>query len=133
MYFAWRVEGNQTPSGIYGMSSYSGFLFKELFFICAIEEDAVIQELIYEALQKQSPHSKRPCMQINDFVVNYFLQHNYQSKYSNDRKANSEIMNILKDSQINRRIQFEINQKICQAYLNKIMLSIIICCYLPDC
>jgi len=72
-------------------------------------------------------------MQINDFVVNYFLQHNYQSKYSNDRKANSEIMNILKDSQINRRIQFEINQKICQAYLNKIMLSIIICCYLPDC
>lgn len=97
--------------GIYGITSYSKFLFRELFFICSIENDAIIKELIYDALQKQSPHSKKYSIQINDFIVNCFLQHNYQGNHFDDIRKSSKMMNILKDGRINRRIQLEIDQK----------------------
>lgn len=98
-------------SGIHGLSSYSKFLFKELFFICSIESDAIIKELIFDELQKQSPHSRKHCIQINDFLVNYFLQHDFEGNYLCEIKNDRKMTSVLKDSQTNRRIQFELNRR----------------------
>lgn len=98
-------------SGIHGLSSYSKFLFRELFFICSIESDAIIKELIFDELQKQSAHSKKYCIQINDFLVNYFLQYDYEGNCLGDIKNDKKIMGVLKDSQTHRRIQLEINRR----------------------
>lgn len=98
-------------SGIHGLSSYSKFLFKELFFICSIESDAIIKELIFDELQKQSSHSRKHCIQINDFLVNYFLQHDFEGNYLCEIKNDKKMTSVLKDSQTNRRIQFELNRR----------------------
>lgn len=98
-------------SGIHGLSSYSKLLFRELFFICSVENDAIIKELVFDELQKQSPHSRKHCIQINDFLVNYFLQHDFEDNYLCKIKNDEKMTRVLKDSQINRRIQFELNRR----------------------
>lgn len=104
-------EETKRLSGIYGLSSYSKYLFRQLFFICSVESDAIIKELIFDELQKQSPHSKKHCIQINDFLVNYFLQHDFESNYLCEIKNNKKMVSVLKDSQTNRRMQFELNRR----------------------
>lgn len=98
-------------SGINGLSRYSGQLFKELFFICSIEKDAIIRELIYESLQSRSAHMKAQCIQMNDFLVNYFLLHDYHSGALQYLKKEQSIMKPLSHSQTNRRIQLELNRR----------------------
>lgn len=98
-------------SGINSLPNYARSLFREMFFICSIESDAIIKELMFDALQCQSPHMKAQCIQINDFLVNYLLQHNCKSRRLDIITGNKEIIHILKHSETKRRIQFEINQR----------------------
>lgn len=97
--------------GINGLPRYSKYLFKELFFLCCIENETIIRELMYDVLQKHSPHKKNQCIQINDFLVNYFLQGDYPSEYLDDIKKEESIIKTLKSSQTDRRIQFELDRK----------------------
>lgn len=52
--------------GINGLPRYSRYLFKELFFICSVEKDDIIREMICDILQKRSPHKREECVQINE-------------------------------------------------------------------
>lgn len=93
--------------GINGLPRYSKYLFKELFFICCAEENAIIRAMEYDVLQDRSPRKKKQCIQINDFLVDYFLRNDCSSQYLAER----EIADTLKSSHTDRRIEYEINHK----------------------
>lgn len=97
-------------SAINGISRYTKILFKELFFICSVEKDTIVKELIYDELHKYCAHMKKQCVQINDFIVTYLHHHNFISKLPLDEK-NKDIVNTLKYSQTERRIWLELNSK----------------------
>lgn len=98
-------------SGINGLSLYAKTLFKELFFICSIEKDAIIKELIYNSLKKESPHMVKTCIHINSFLVDYFLYYDYQSKAFIRLKQDKVIVDTLKFGRTERRIQLELNKR----------------------
>lgn len=98
-------------SGINGLSLYSRTLFKELFFICSIEKDAIIKELIYNSLKKESPHMLKACIHINSFLVDFFLYYDYQSKAFIHLMADKAIVDTLKFARTERRIQLELNKR----------------------
>lgn len=97
-------------SAINGISHHIKILFKKLFFICSVEKDTIVQELIYDELHKHSAHMKKQCVQINDFIVTYLHHHNFISKLLPDEK-NKDIVNTLKYSQTERRIWLELNSR----------------------
>lgn len=102
-------------SGINGLSRYSKTLFRELFFICSIEKDTIIKELIYDSLQKESKHMTTMCIQINDFLVSYILYHDTQDNSLIDSlidiKKDDELVKILRYSKTERKVRLELNHR----------------------
>ena len=98
-------------SGINGLSLHARSLFRELFFICSIEENAMIRELIYDALLKRSVKAKSECIWLNDFVVGYFLQQEGQGRLLAGVKNETEMISKLKRSQTERRVRYELKKK----------------------
>lgn len=60
--------------GINGLPRYSKYLFKELFFICCAEENAIIRAMEYNVLQDRSPRKKSNVFKLMIFLSIIFCE-----------------------------------------------------------
>lgn len=105
-----ETDEKKRLSGVQEISKYSGILFKELFFICSMEKDELIKEFVFDILEKQSPHSRKQCIIMNNFLLDYCIKHNYRSNDFKHFQINHEMLEILKDSPTDQRILLNLYQ-----------------------
>ena len=98
-------------SGVNGLTNYASIMFKELFYICALEEDALIKELLQNALLQICPKKKESCKEINQFFVQYMVKQDISIREEFDSKTAKEFRSILKKGNTESRIQWEIAHK----------------------
>lgn len=97
-------------SGVQEISKYSRILFKELFFICSMEKDELIKEFVFDILEKQSPHSRKHCIILNNFLLDYCIKHNYRIIDLKGFQISNEMLEILINSPTDRRILLKLYQ-----------------------
>lgn len=96
-------------SGVSGLVSNASKIFNELFYICALEKDALIREPLLNGIMKICKRKKKKCKKINSFFVRYSLKEDILINKITIVEERDIMWNYLEMGNTNNRIQLEIN------------------------
>lgn len=97
-------------SGMSGLTYYASDMFMELFYICVLEKDALIKEIIKDALMRICPQKKSECLQLHTFFVKYILRQNVKLSKISYLENKKYFYKTLKKGNTENRIHMEINR-----------------------
>ena len=106
-----KEERVERLSGVNGLANNASIMFSELFYICALEKDALIRELLFDALVKECRKQKEKCMQINSFLVKYSLKENIFISRITIPKERDKMWLYLTEGDPDNKTQMNINKR----------------------